>query len=461
MRRFAWLALLTGVPTLGAAQGFGLYELGTCGMGRAGVAAANPCPDGSAIFFNPAGLAGLAGNHLSGGLTAVQAQGSFTDDRRAFTNRLNNPMIPVPNLYFTHALTPEATVGLGVYAPYGLETHWPTNFDGRFLGYTSKIRSIYVQPTLAYQLHERLKVGVGVAYIHSNIELNQRVDLSTQVVPSALVPPGTTFYQLGIKFGTDIADAQLKASGNGYAVNVGAILKVTDRLSIGGHWLTRKTIGFDGDAVFTQVATNNLVLPLGHQINLPPACTPAAPCALDNLVSALFANPFGPFIDGGVHTEITLPSQGSLGFSYKVSDAWSVMADYQYVVWGWFYELPVNFDNPGTPDFVLYEGYKDTHGFRFGAEYRPSGDFIIRAGALHHGAAAPPETVTPLLPEGVRNEVTAGFTGRISRTLRTDFAYQFIKQNDRRGRIHDATVGNTGVYKFSGHLVAFGLSLTF
>ena len=39
MRRFVWLALFAGVPTLGAAQGFGLYELGTCVMGRAGVAA--------------------------------------------------------------------------------------------------------------------------------------------------------------------------------------------------------------------------------------------------------------------------------------------------------------------------------------------------------------------------------------------------------------------------------------
>lgn len=457
MRRFVWLALVTGVPAIGAAQGFGLYELGTCGMGRAGVAAAKPCPDASAIFFNPAGLAGLSGNHLSGGLTVVQALGSFTDDQRAVRTDLANPPIPVPHLYFSHALTPEATIGLGVYAPYGLETHWPTTFDGRFLGYVSKIRSIYVQPTIAYQLHERVKLGVGVAYIHSSIELNQRVDLSSRPVPGA--PVGTTFYNLGIKFGTDIADARLTASGNGYAVNVGAIIDLTDRLSIGGHWLTRKTIPFEGNAAFTRITTN-LVLPPGHPITLPPICAPATPCRVDDLVAAQFI-PGGPFTSGGVTTEVTLPSQGTVGFAYEVSSMWTVMADYQYVVWGWFYELPVNFDNPGTPDFVLYEGYKDTHGIRLGVEYRPTIDFIFRAGFLHHTAAAPPETVTPLLPEGARNEFTVGLQGRMSRKLRADFAYQFIKQDDRRGRIHDATVGNTGLYKFSGHLVAFGLALTF
>src|SRR5467141_1130851 len=79
MRRFAVL-LVAGVPSLLAGQGFGIYEHNTCAMGRAGVAAASPCADGSAIFFSPAGLAGLAGNHFSVGVTAIAATGNFTDD---------------------------------------------------------------------------------------------------------------------------------------------------------------------------------------------------------------------------------------------------------------------------------------------------------------------------------------------------------------------------------------------
>src|SRR5207247_1059410 len=73
------------------------------------------------------------------------------------------------------------TGGGGAYAPYGLETKWPVaGFAGRFLGYNTKIRSIYIQPTAGYQVNSWLKVGIGWAYITSKLELHQRVDLSTQ-----------------------------------------------------------------------------------------------------------------------------------------------------------------------------------------------------------------------------------------------------------------------------------------
>src|SRR6266513_5962532 len=128
MRRFA-LLLLAGAVSLVVAsplpgQGFGVYEHNTCAMGRAGVTAARPCTDGSAIYFSPAGLAGLTGNRFSAGVTLIGAQGSFTDDILGTKSDLKNPLIPVPNFYFTHAFNPKLTAGIGVYAPYGLETKW-------------------------------------------------------------------------------------------------------------------------------------------------------------------------------------------------------------------------------------------------------------------------------------------------------------------------------------------------
>src|SRR3989449_2439915 len=74
------LVLCAGFPALLGAQGFGLYELGTCGMGRAGTGVATPCPDGSAIFFDPAGLAGVKGWHVSVGGTLIKVHGGFTGD---------------------------------------------------------------------------------------------------------------------------------------------------------------------------------------------------------------------------------------------------------------------------------------------------------------------------------------------------------------------------------------------
>jgi long-chain fatty acid transport protein len=469
MRRFA-LVLLAGAASLVAAplhplagQGFGVYEHNTCAMGRAGVTAARPCADGSAIYFSPAGLAGLTGTHISAGVTLIGAQGNFTDDFLANRSDLKNPLIPVPNIYVTRALSPKVTAGIGLYAPYGLETKWDSaNFPGRFLGYNTNIRSIYIQPTIGYQVSPKLKLGIGVAYITSHLKLRQRADLSTVPIPPTLAalfpappPPGTTFGTLGVATGIDFADATLEANGNGFAVNFGAIWQVTDRLSIGGHWLTRKRISYDGDATFKQIPTG-LVLPV--TIGTCPACVPAG-TPVDALLAPQFASG-GPLSNGPVSTAINMPPQGSLGFAYKMNDQWSFMADYQYVVWGWFNEVDINFANAGTPAIALHPSNKDTHGFRFGTEYQYNAKVQLRGGYLHHSGASPAQFVTPLLPEAARNEFTIGAGIALTPHWHADLAYQYIKQNDRRGTVNLAA-GNTGLYKFSAHLFAAGIALTF
>src|SRR2546422_783292 len=466
MRRFALLllagalgapALVAALPAALAGQGFGVYEHNTCAMGRAGVAAARPCADGSAIFFSPAGLAGLTGTHISAGVTLIGAQGGFTDDFLGTRSDLKNPLIPVPNIYITHAVSPKVTAGIGLYAPYGLETKWDSaNFSGRFLGYNTNVRSIYIQPTIGYQVTPSLKLGIGVAYITSHLKLRQRADLSTQLVPDALripagLPVGTAFAMLGVATGTDFADATLDASGSGFAVNFGAIWQVTDRLSIGGHWLTRKQIKYDGAAKFVQVPTG-LVLPVA--VGPLPAGTP-----VDVLLQPQVGGG-GPLSNGALSAARTMPPQGSLGFAYKMNDAWSVMADYQYVVWGWFNTINIDFANAGTPDLALHPSNKDTHGFRFGTEYQYNAKVQLRGGYLYHTGASPTQFVTPLLPEGARNEVTIGAGIALNARWHADLAYQYIKQNDRRGTINLA-IGNTGLYQFSAHLFAAGVAITF
>ena len=106
---------------------------------------------------------------------------------------------------------------------------------------------------------------------------------------------------------------------------------------------------------------------------------------------------------------------------------------------------------------------------RLGAEWVRNEKLTLRGGYLYNTAAAPSETVTPLLPEGARNELTGGAGIKLTQRWAVDFAYQFIKQNDRRGRTRDpsgATVSqlqglNNGVYSFSAHLLGLSLAYTF
>ena len=440
-------------------------------MGRAGAGVAAPCPDGSAMFFNPAGLAGLTGGHATVGVTLLDVRGGFTDDVFQQKTKLDDPLLAVPQVYISYAATPKLGIGIGLFAPYGLETKWPTAFDGRFAGYKNILKSLYIQPTLAYQLSPRFSLGAGLDVVLGNVELNQRLDLADAPVPLPGVPPGTIFGQFGIAPGTDFANAHLEATKTTVAAHFGAIFKATDRLSFGANFLTQAKFDYSGTASFTQVPTG-LVVPA--DIVVTPTDTIHAGTPIDGLLGGpaslggldLFNPTTGVFRFQPVKTTIKNPSQLALGVAYKLQNGWTLLGDYQLTWWSQFNELDITFpqDLSGALDRHLFERYQNTSGFRFGAEWAKDAKWTLRGGYLHHDGGAPAETVTPLLPEGQRNEFTAGATVKLARSLTADVAYQFVRQGDRRGRTREPifnqvpTTGlNTGLYTLHAHL--FGVSL--
>lgn len=230
-------------------QGFGVYEQGTCVMARAGATVAQGCGDGSSIYFNPANIVGTEGTTVSIGATLIDAYGGFTYDyisRPPYTGfevDLENDPIPAPHLYATYGVNEKLAVGLGTYVPYGLETVWPAKldngafFDGAFEGYDNSVQAIYVQPTIAYKISDRLTVGGGPILAISNVELNQVADLASVEVSDPQAPesePDTTLGNLGVPHHTAFATSTLEGTGAiGFGGNLGISYQATDRLRIG------------------------------------------------------------------------------------------------------------------------------------------------------------------------------------------------------------------------------------
>lgn len=456
MRRFlVWMAagVLAGAaaPAGLAAQGYGIYEHGTCMMGRAGTGTASPCADGSAIFFNPAGIVGSGRGTLSAGVTYIGPTGSFTDDASNSTTTLTDLKFYIPHLYYARDLGGGYAAGLGVFAPYGLTTEWPTDFQGRFIGYRSEIQGIYVQPTFGAQVAPTVRVGGGIDFSFVKVNLRQRAD-----VFSTTLAPGVTGGNLGIPEGTDFADINLEGHATGIGFNLGVIWQAHPRLAIGARYLSQQEIYVNkAEADITQIPTG-IILDPGNPFGVPGG-TP-----LDAVLAAQFTGT-GALVDQTGSTKLTFPSQFVFGITVKATERLNILTDIQWVNWQKFETLALQFER--LPQRIIREDYENTVGFRLGSEYMVTDKYTARLGFLSHGAAAPDQTVTPNLPEGPRTEYTAGLGASITPKLHVDLAYQYIDQADRRGRTGDGGLAvptpavNNGLYTFSAHL--FGATFTY
>jgi long-chain fatty acid transport protein len=433
------------------AQGFGIYEQGTCVMARGGAGVAQPCDDGSAIYINPAGLSMGNGWAATAGATLIHGIGTFTGDQGTVTSSQVAKGFPPPHVYFQKAFSDSFAFGVGAYVPYGLRIQWPLDFGGRFISYDSTLTTWYVQPTVAYKWTPRITIGGGAIIAISSVELNRREDL-------ARVPLGTT----GLTFGalvenqTDFENTRLFASGaKGVGVNVGAIIEANKQVRFGFRYLSHVRLHYDGTATFTPIATTYRVTkpnPLGFPVGTPlnPFVTVAQ--------SALQSQP--------ASTELTMPAQVVAGASINATDHLTVFADYQRVYWSAFDSVVLSFSQ-GIPPNVLPQSYHDTNALRLGVQYDTHRAIRVNAGYFHNQAAAPDENVTPLLPDAARNHFTAGAGWRIHGTgLTVDAAYQFVAYDDRRGRIVNPPAGalpttalSSGVYRSRGDLV--GITVTY
>jgi long-chain fatty acid transport protein len=458
LRHTRWLTAVAVVcvPAASAsAQGFGLNEVGTCAVSRGFAVTGTPCDDASTIYWNPAAAAELTGKSLSLGASMIAVDGAFAQDSTGRSYRSNIQPAVVPSAFAAMRIG-RASIGLGIYVPYGLTSQWHDDFPGRFSALRAALQTVYFQPNIAWQANENWSIGGGPVIGHSTVDLTQSVDLSQQE-PA----PGITFGQLGVASGTEFARAKLRGTANAMGYNVGVHGKFGP-WSMGARYLSSLTFNYrDAKATFTQTPTG-LTLPANNPLS-------ATAVPIDAILAPQFqSSKGGALVSQSGSSQIVHPWQIQGGFGYSGFQGSTLSADITRFGWSDFETLPVTFDGTAnSKSRELLENYNDSWAFRFGAEHKFD-QFTGRLGYSFANSPAPDETVTPLLPDMNRRNFSAGIVIPVSGMYKLDVGYLHVNTPGRRGRVVERTSAsqdvaqlNTGTYSLKADVISAALNITF
>jgi len=365
----------------------------------------------------------------------------------------------VPTFFASyHPQRSRIALGLGAYVPYGLTSEWGSDFPGRFLSQKASIQSIYIQPNIAYQITDGWSIGGGPIVGRSSVDLRQGIDASAQLAT------GTPFAlgQLGVPKYTEFAEANLKGSAVAYGTEVGLAGQIAPHTAFGARFLSPLWFNYkNATATFTPVATG-LALAANNPFGVP------AGAPLD----ALFASQFtagGALVSQTASTTIVDPAQLEAGLGYTGFKNWLIDVDYAWVGWGQLKAINVNFSNsPKTPNDSIIMDYKNSSGVRIGVERSMENGWKLRAGFAAEASAAPPETVTPLLPEQDRALGNLGIAVPLGSAWSVDAAYSHLWSGGARGRLDPRTSQsqtaaqlNSGVYTLSANIVSLSFRASY
>lgn len=403
------------------------------GQGYTGIAGQNDDP--TVAWSNAAGIVLLPGTQFTVGGTYENIRGKYESPSGTETKeRVTN--VVVPNMSLTHTFS-DGQIGLGiaVQTPYGLETHWG---DGplRYVATDSRLATTFISPSVSAKFDPTFTLGAGFDFVDaSNAQLDRHI--SNPALNTAI----------GFPSGSGDSVASLKGDGTGWGGHAGFIYMPTDKHSIGVTYHSQVTIPIDG------------------RIKL----------------SGLNGAAASPLVFGGseftanAETEINLPENVQVGYSYKPTTKWMLEADAAWYRWSQFKSLAVQYKGvTSTQQSVLNNGnpvsqdLRDAWSFATGTNYKFNDHWQFRGGFWYEPWAQHEDAFTPAYIDLSRYGLTGGAGYAINSHLSLDLAYSAIFTHTRT--ITNSVGLNTagfpqadisGTYKDFAHVIALNVTYKF
>lgn len=386
--------------------------LSIMGLGTADTLVANPVEVG-ALAYNPAAMSFHKDMNLVLGLTAVWPNSEITPEgeNKRISDDPDSPIF-VPNLYFMSPVTDRLTLGVGVNAPFGLETNWK---GGTFPKFSGPLASL--EPT------------------KSRLEMfNLNPNISYRITKHASIAAGLDYYRV-LKAISDTQDIGLSGKGDNLGWNA-AFMYVHDRWSFGLSYHSSVTVELDGVFDATKV--------LGFKVD--------------------------------THTELDFPDILRLGVRYQVNEKLAVEFDFDRTGWSAFDEivvksavdLPAAGISTGSILAITKNNWSNTNSYHIGTTYQVMPATQLRFGYTLNQNPQAESNYSARYPNARRHLFSAG--------LKHEYKGWDLEGGIMYGRWEDRTIANSkpytggdangtsaynGQYELDGILVGIGANFYF
>lgn len=420
---------LVGTGTVHGA-GFQLLEQNASGLGNAYAGSAAISENASTIFFNPAGMTYLPGIHVSAGVAGIRPSFKFSNDGTTGPGGLRGSgpdggdagsWGALPNAYISWQLAPDWYAGLGIGAPFGLMTEYEDDdWAGRYHSKKFEIRSVNINPSIAWRINDRLSVGAGINWMYLDAKFSRA---------APFVLPGVGF--LG-----DL-DATVDVKGDGWGWNAGVIYQLDARTRIGFSYRSQVRIDADGDTTVSNQSVTN-------------------PLALARLRT----------MSADAATSVKLPDTAVLSIVHQLNDRWQLLGDISWTGWSSIKALDIeNTGNAAIRSDNLDLRFRDTWRIALGANYRFNEKWTLKGGLAWDQAPIRSAHYRPTsLPDKDRYWVSIGAQYAATDRTKIDIGYThlFIRNTGIDNATDPVAKGVVrGTYRSNANIVGVQVSHRF
>ncbi len=407
-------AALATFPGVVQASGFALIEQNASGLGNAYAGGGAVAEDASTIFFNPAGMTRLPGRQVLGAIHAIRPSAEFTNTGSTLAPA-QGTLGPnggdagdwafVPNAYLSWQLSDKWFVGVGLNAPFGLKTEYDANWVGRFHAIESEIKTINVNPSVAFKLSDAVSLGAGVSWQRVEATLTNSVNYAAGAAAACVPQPacaGPTVAGL-TALGQNEGVAKVEGDDSAWGWNVGALFNIGQNTRIGIAYRSAIQYDIGGTVAFG---------------NRPAALGAALP-------------------DGAISASIKLPGSASWSIFHQLNPQWDLMADITWTDWSTIQTLNV-VRSSGVLLTTTPLNWSDTWRFSGGANYHYNQAWTWRFGVAYDQTPVHDTDRTPRVPDQDRTWLAVGAQYKISKQAVLDFGYAHLFMQDSSSNLCSA-----------------------